>query len=349
MRTRILLFFLLFVCFFLNAVERHIGLLIKPDFRGEISFAYRIQAACKNLHWLADVIDIDDPEELKKNSYDFVISLVPGVYEHPKCKNYLAIFDPVHHYFDEKGFLKKRYRSYDGYLLSFSPGSSGIEKKDFEDDRKFPYIPWYPSAQRTEYQTVDPSHLFYICCAWGDRLENENFQQLLNLLDAAPYARLYGNPQFQPFYPHSYQGSIPYNQRRLYEVAAQAGVGLVLHSSTHNIYGLPSGRIFEMAAASTVIISDQNSFVQTHFGDSVLYINTDEDGPSIHKQIQDHMDWIQVNKTLALEKAKKAHEIYIEKFLLEDQLLRLGAFHDRLSNKPITPSWSWLQRLASLD
>jgi hypothetical protein len=327
-----LLFFLSF-CSFLCGSERHIALIIKPAFKGEVSFAYRIQEACKNLGWLADVIDVKNPEKLKENKYDFVISMVPNLYEHPKCKNYLIIFDPEHHFFDRKGRLQKRYYSFDGYLLGFPPDLCA--RKEFDDPIQFPNIQWYPSAQRRDYQTVNPASLFHVCCSWGDRSENQNFRQLLSLLDKDPFTRLYGSADFKPLYPQSYQGPIPYDSHSLLEAAAVAGVSLILHSSTHNKYGLPSGRIFEMAAASTVIISDQNAFVRTHFGDSVLYINTDTDGASIHKQIQEHIDWIRANQTQALAMAKKAHEIYLEKFTLEDQLLRLEEFHNQLPDKPI--------------
>jgi hypothetical protein len=43
----------------------------------------------------------------------------------------------------------------------------------------------------------------------------------------------------------------------------------------------------------------------------------------------------------ALEKAKRANQIYKEKFLLEDQLLQLGKFHDRLSKKTKYFAWAW--------
>jgi len=149
MRINYLLFLLAVACSVLNASERHIAILVRPNYRGEISFAFRIKSACENIHWDADVLLIQHSKKLKKNRYDFVINLVPGTYKHPKCKNYLAIFDPVHHYFDEKGFLKKEYQSYDGYLLTYSPDSCGNGEKSFANRRKFPYMLWYPTAKKT--------------------------------------------------------------------------------------------------------------------------------------------------------------------------------------------------------
>lgn len=346
MKFNALILFLLIGCSVLSAAERSIGLLIKNEFIGETSSAYRIKSACNNIGWKADVINMNSPEELENNEYDFVISLVPGSYKRPKCKNYLAVFHPLQHYFKRSGRFRKRYRSFDGYLLTYSPDALS-KKKHFKNSCKFSYMPWCPTVQKVEYKKNDPKHLFHICSLWGNRFWNGNFKKCLSLLDKDPNTRFYGNPLFQEHYPKSYQGAIPFEGDSLYEVAAQAGIILIFHSSEHNTYGLPSGRIFEAAAASAVIISDQNSFVQENFGDSILYINTDEDGQSIYNQIQTHMEWIFANKTQALEKAKKAHAIYEEKFLLEDQLLRLEEFHEQVMKKPKNRFVAWLQSIRS--
>lgn len=329
MRVGSFFLILVFYCISLNASERHIALLVKHDFSGENAFAHRIKSACKNIYWKADIIYILDSEKLKKRKYDFVINLSPGTYVHPKCKNYLAIFHPIHHYFTEEGFLTEDYRSYDGYLLSYSPISA--PNKDFADKKRFPYLRWYPTVQWQKYQKVVPSKIFHICCPWGNRFTDAKFQELLRLLDKEPYVRFYGNPLFQPLY-NSYKGEIPYDGTSLREISGKAGITLVLHSTEHNSYGVPSGRIFEAAAASTVIICDQNPFVQKNFGDSVLYIDTDRDASSMYNQIQSHMEWIKKNKGAALKMAKKAHKIYKDKFLLENQLLRLEKFHELLSS-----------------
>lgn len=313
------LFFQLTFFFSLASSERHIALLVHSRFQGELSFAYRIQAACRNIQWKADLIYFQNSQDLHVKEYDFVINLAAGIYEHPKCKNYLAVFHPKHHFFNEPGELKNTFRSYDGYLLTYEPTSF-----------PYPYMLWYPTVQRREYQTVTPLRLFYVCSTWGNRLQNETFQKLLNLLDQEEYTRVYGKKQFHELYPKSYSGEIPFDAESLLECMAQAGVALVLHSSDHNAYGLPSGRIFEAAAASCVIICDQNAFVKKHFGKSVLYINTSENGPSIFSQIQSHMKWIWTHNRNALKMARKAHDIYRNKFLLEDQLLRLESFHQQL-------------------
>lgn len=316
-----LLFFLASISSLISS-ERHIALLVKPNYKGELSFAYRIQAACRNIAWKADLIYLKNSQDLHGKDYDFVINFAPGIYEHPKCNNYLAIFHPKHHFFKQPEVLKDKFCSYDGYLLTYEPESF-----------PYPFMLWYPSVQHREYQTVNPLHLFYVCSSWGNRLQNKTFQNFLNLLEQEDYTRFYGKKLFRELYPRSYQGEISFDANSLLDCMARAGVALVLHSTDHNEYSLPSGRIFEAAASSCVIICDQNAFVQEHFGNSILYIDTSETGSSIFHQIQNHMMWIWENKRDALEKARRAHEIYKSKFLLEDQLLRLEVFHNQISQK----------------
>lgn len=314
--------------------ERHIAILVKPNFRGELAFAYRVKAAAENLHWKTDIINISDFEQQKKKRYDFVINLVPEFYPfQKKQKNYLALFHPSHHYFHKDGTFKRKYRDYDGYLLTYLPDE---HDKNFQGQKR-PYISWHPTVQARPYTKVDPAHLFHICCIWGNRYNDPKMHRFLTFLNQERYCRFYGNDAVKARYPESYVASIPFDAESVCEAASQAGITLVLHSNHHNLYGLPSGRIFEAAAASTVIICDNNAFVREHFKDSVLYINTDQDADSIHRQIEDHMRWIRTNKEAALAKAAKAYSIYKNRFLLEDQLLRLSAFHDELAKS------SWLK------
>ena len=310
--------FFLFVIFYgsLGASQRHIALLVDPEYTGEYSFAFRIQKACRNIGWDMDFIQIENHEKLESSAYDFVISIAKGAYRHPKCKNYLAIFAP-------SSKLKESELCFDGYLLTFPAEAQPL----FRDK---PCFEWYPTVYRREYLRVNPAYLFHTCARWGDRFKKEKFQKLIHLLDREPYVQFYGRPESAVLCPKNYRGEIPFDEESLYEKASQAGVSLLLHAEVHNQYGIPSGRIFEAAACSTVIISDKNPFVQKYFGDSVLYIDTTRDAASIFKEIQNHMQWIRNHTEVALEKARRAHDIFIEHFLLEDQLLRLGAFHDNL-------------------
>jgi spore maturation protein CgeB len=308
---------------------KKIAVLTRPDFQGEYSFARRVEAASKNLGWQADVLDIDAFKRIRDPSYDLVINLVPGRYKFRKAKHYLALFHPSHHYFDPDGTLSKYYRDYDGYLLSYPPEE---KDKNFGSKGK-PHMDWYPTIQDCEYKEVDPTSLFYLACIWGNRFNDAKMQKFLHLLDEESFPRIYGKDSIQKHCPKTYCSPIPFDSHSVCEKEAECGVVLVLHSDDHNVCGLPSGRIFEAAAASCVIISDQNEFVKKWFGDAVLYIDTKESAETILAQVKDHMAWIQANKEEALEKSRRSYAIYRDHFVLEDQLLRLESFHQRLPNR----------------
>ena len=194
--------FLLTISVTLDAKERHIALLVNSEWVGEVALAYRVQKACQNIQWNADVINLQNSQKLRKTKYDFVINFTPGEYKHPSCKNYMAIFHPTHHYFENDGFLKDEYSHYDGYLLTYSPDLLAKGKKNFAKQHKFPYMQWYPSAHKRKYKQVDPSHLFYIPSPWGDRIAATKFRECLRLLDKESYMRFHGLRIFLPlFFP----------------------------------------------------------------------------------------------------------------------------------------------------
>lgn len=311
------------------AYERNIALITREGWRGEVEFAYRIQKACQHMNWHADIVDIHDTSIYEKK-YDFAICLVPKPYTPFKFPCYLCLFHPKHHYFNENGYLAEPYTSYDGYLLSYPLGS---DKKDFTDYSKHPYLFWLPTTQRFPYKQVYPKHLFYMCCLWGERAFQYKYKELLKKLNWKKYTRLYGAQEFKKLYPNSYVTSIPFDGESLLRTINKNGVCLVLHSKDHLAYGIPSGRIFEAAASSSIIISDKNDFVIKNFGDSVLYVESNTTGKEIYRQIDRCMKWIQANPREALARAQKSYEIFATNFTLENQLYKLGMFHDEITSK----------------
>jgi glycosyltransferase involved in cell wall biosynthesis len=128
-----------------------------------------------------------------------------------------------------------------------------------------------------------------------------------------------------------------YDGKSLINAIKEAGVSLVLHSQEHLDNEVISGRIFEAAAAGAVIISDRHGFVTREFKDAVLYIDIDKDNKlpadEMFSQIYTHLIWVLEHPVEAEKLARKAHSIFSAKFTLEDQLERLGAWHEKLQKE----------------
>jgi hypothetical protein len=244
------------------------------------------------------------------------------------CPNYLTIFHPFN-YLNPKRKLNHFYEKYDGYLLTIRDRESLIES--FRNrDKKFYGISFYPTVQNCSYKELELHNLMVMIPVWGNRLSDPKFQTLYSLLSQSGFAKFYGVSCNKNIHPEDYMGQIPFDGSSVIDILQQHGIVLVLHSDFHNNEGIPSARIFEAAAASAVIISDENSFVKQYFGDSVFYIDTSESGESMFLQIQEHLHAILDNQSKALEMAKKAHEIFIKDFTMEQQLQELEKMHQKI-------------------
>lgn len=326
---RIFYCLVLFPLCFLHSQEesrfkRSICLIINESFRGEREFAERIRIACEHLQWNVQITHLNSFQEADCHC-DWIFTLVPEKKCSLRHDDYLFLFDPEHHYFDRDGHLSEKYLGYTGYLTTYKETDLLLE--DVKYSKKGLYSKqWYPTAQYRTYRKVTPTRLFCFLGHWGDRLVDLRYQTLYHQLAQTKYANLFGDPLVGIQYGEAFKGNINYDGESVINFISEMGICLVLHSETHLKYGIPSGRIFEAAAASAVIIADLNPFVIEHFGDTVLYIDQELSGEEMFKQIDAHMTWIRKHAKEALKMAQKAYRIFEEHFLLEQQLLDFNEF-----------------------
>ncbi len=320
--------FIYFISSDLQALTR-IGIASDKIYCGEREVGWRIKRAAGSLGWEVHLDEEKGKNLINIKKLDFVIWLTPKNHNlHPNCANYTTIFYPSN-YFDPQKHLLQFYDRYDGYLMTFHQGR---EFPYVIGDKKKLFLPFYPTSHPFPYKQVSPNYLMTMIAVWGDRLANEKFQSLYRLLSLSGFARFYGNEN-PDLIPYGYMGKLPFDGISVLHALQDNGIALVLHSETHIQEQIPSARIFEAAAASAVIISDRNPFVIDHFGDCVYYIDTSRSAIEIFDQIKNHMDEIYAHPEEALEKAKKAHEIFSEHFQMTDQLLKLEKMHRQRNKK----------------
>ena len=172
-------------------------------------------------------------------------------------------------------------------------------------------------------------------------LTDEKYKNLYKMLSQSGFAKFYGLYEDKEIILDGYMGKIPFDGCSVIDILQKHGIVLILHSDVHNNEGLPSSRIFEAVAASTVIISDQNPFVKQHFGDSVFYIDTSLAAEEIYMQIEKHMEVILLAPEKALQMAEKAHQIFTDNFLLTDQLLQLEAMNREIKSSQKKKGKKW--------
>lgn len=300
---------------------KEIAIVSKTSDVGEKEFISRLVIAAERLGISITTISAKNTNKVNYK-YDFIIITTPAEYYH-YCPNYLMVLHPMGWFENDK--LKSCYQQYDGYLTVLRQGKLAESLE--------PRLEWYPSTYSTPFSSQMPKRLLHFISAWGSRKNDSKYKELYQNLDEINEVIFYGTKVPPGLELKKYKGSLPFDGKAVDEAIKDAGICLILHSQTHLDFGIPSGRIFEAAAASAVIISDMNSFIVEEFGDSVLYIDHLQSASNIGKQVQDHLEWILAHPIEAKDMAKRAHKIFCDRFSLEKQLTDLMKFHDEQMNK----------------
>lgn len=326
--TCLLRILLLFIMIGIKLEGMHIGVITQIGFVGDREIAWRIKIAAERLGWEVSLNE-ESGGTLNEEPLDFTICMLPNnECFNPSCPNYLLVFHPFW-YLNEERKLMPHYMRYDGYLLTI-PDRETLEVGLKENNKKFYHVPFYPSVYQVPHRINKFNFLTVMIPVWGNRKEDEKFRTLYSMICRTGIAKFYGVDRNEDIIPNNYMGPIPYDGKSVIDVLQKNGIVLVLHSDIHNSEQIPSGRIFEAAAASAVIISDENGFVKKHFGNSVFYIDTSRTAEEIFDQIQQHLKTIQSKPQKVARMAKNANKIFNSKFRMEKQLLNLKKMHEQL-------------------
>ncbi len=329
-------FALLSLCSFFLHKQPHIciGIISDNTFCGERELAWRIKHAAENLGWKTFLDENQGHGLKKKKGLDWVICTVPQHRQYSRYShNYVTLLHPLS--LNQTLYERKHKHSpqfhekYDGYLLTINPGK---EFEDFLTAKKnhFFSTTFYPTLQHTGYVKVPLNNIVTMIPVWGNRLEDEKFKALYSLLSEGGFTKFYGINNQAGIAESNYLDKLPFDGISVVKALQRHGITLIFHSDIHNREKIPSSRIFEAAAASTVIISDNNAFVKKHFGESVFYVDTTLSAEEIYLQIKNHMAFIRQDPEKALEMAKRAHQIFVDQFLMETQLENIMAMHQKV-------------------
>ncbi|NDD99532.1 glycosyltransferase family 1 protein [bacterium] len=362
-------FLWLFLFFTLSSIQssepkkRYKILIPIPCHGGEAEMAIKVETAARSLGWEAQAFYFANswgfnypfdfnrsfkPFEIPKQrpNYlskviedfqpDFFLCYDPNFYSprSSKIPHYLVLSRPL--YLEKKPFsgcsyngkCRKRLLEFDG-ILCVPNNQNRLDAFLKFYEKKIPSILWTHTSMKTTYHPLQTKKVFYTLSTWDHLRSSEPYKEFLKKLDEYKLVEFWGPVNCDNY--SCYRGLLPIDGNSLIEAIRNCGIALILHSQEHLDGGVITGRIFEAAAAGSVIISDKHEFVEKEFGDTVLYLDIDKDhkltGEKMFEQIYAHLMWIFSHPKEAEEKAQKAHKIFDDKFTLESQLERLGEFH----------------------
>jgi glycosyltransferase involved in cell wall biosynthesis len=293
------------------------------EYSAEREFIARLKLACLNLGWTC--IEVVTSEDVLNAQADCVI--VTHEYS-PKLAGIPTIgllWSPPDFYKEDPSRIRT-ILSYDGYLAGSESVRDYLTDLLFSTTKNSPVSDWdfLPTAPGTEFRPPnlsDPS-LFYAGVHW----DGNRHGKLIKGLRASLPVAFYGDPAKWAHFGAAYKGRIPFDGISIFDRINEAGVALCLHREEHLKHDVPSMRIFESAAASAVIITENSNFAKRNFGDSVLYVDQDANAADKVIQIRTHFEWIRSHPTEALALAAKSHAIFNDHFSLEKLLAKLPDF-----------------------
>jgi hypothetical protein len=329
-----------------NVMKRHNKIAIVqmwPELKtAEDEVMARIKNACKILD--VEVVTIDTAgkainyphKEISSDDVDFVIHLhfeTPKTYD---AFSFVALWNPLDFYF-EWGYKRhsQNLMTHDDFLSCGSQSADDHVRRMIETSNSHlePDNFLYHSLPEPFYEpSLGEKKLFYVGINWEKIGKGTGrHDDLLKSLDGTGDLVIYGPKIFQGVDVwegyNSYVGPIPFDGFSIIGAIHNAGIALVLSSDAHKKSGLMSSRLFEGLAAGALIIVDENPFAYEHFGDTLLYIKTQNvDAEDITKQVRKHIEWAKENPEEAVNLASKAQEIFKQKFDM------CSAIHDIYAN-----------------
>lgn len=212
-----------------------------------------------------------------------------------------------------------------------SSAELGFYEQMFKNMKK-PFNGLYilPVAPEFTNEPAEPKSLMWMSGGWDKFRSSENYKKFINMLSEKIPLKVYGHYYAASFLnPGVYDGYIP-SSLEIINTLRDNGIYLLSHSDKHIRASTPTLRIFEAVSANVAIISDMHPFAIEHFGDSLLYFDQNADADTMYAQVKKHVDWILANPERAKEMANRAHNIFLEKFTLEKDLIRIAKMHESI-------------------
>lgn len=293
------------------------------EYSAEREFIARLKLACHSLGWTC--IDVITSDDIIKANVECVITTHEFSPKLTPVPTIGFLWNPPKDFRDDPVRVRN-ILSYDGYFAGSDRVREYLDDLFFSADKNSPVSTFdvLPTAPFTEFKepNLESPSLFYAGVHWDGKRHETLIKALLSKLAVS----FYGDPAKWSRFGKAYKGRIPFDGISIFEKINTAGVALCLHREEHLQGGVPSMRIFESAAASSVIITEDSAWAKRHFGDTVLYIDQDASDVLKARQIIQHFEWIRDYPGEARILAMRANAIFNEHFALEKFLTHFPSF-----------------------
>lgn len=223
--------------------------------------------------------------------------------------------------------FKKLVSMVDG-ILTIAPELIFYQEMFKKLNKPFYGLQVLPLVPEFNNEPAEPKNLMWLSGGWDKFRSSDNYKQFISYLSDNVPMRIFGHYNSSSYLsPSVYGGYIAPGIENI-KAIRNNGIYLLTHSDLHFKGGETNMRGFEAAAANAIVISDKHPFILENFGDSFLYFDYDQDAKTMYNQVKTHIEWIRDNPEEAKLKAEKAHQVFLKKFTIERDLIRIAKMHE---------------------
>jgi hypothetical protein len=297
----------------------------------------RLVASTIELGWNPRVVEVDSDFDYRniQNFEKDVDAVLDIHYEYPKffrAKSIGAFWTPTSFMKDwDLAYVWENQLSHDSLVHTDSKKILEL-LSEYRPEEEFgilnhslpgSWLSWINSAERDKTPSA-----FYAGINWN-KLSGRpgRHHELFKLLDNDDVLSIYGPKKISHVIPwkgfNSYRGEIPFDGKSILHRARQCGISLVLSAEQHLAEEVISSRFFEGLAAGNSIISDGHPFIREHLGENGVYLNLERGDKYAADQLREFVVELRQNPMLLKSQQEYAQELFLEKFDLTKQLLKI--------------------------
>lgn len=267
-------------------------------------------------------------EEVEEYNPDFIFGIT---YQEPKLTkypSYLSVNVAVSMIKDEPRFIRN-ILTYDAYLTLSPSVVSWLRTLCAENNKLSHIAPGYFTLPKTTFEPCAYENA--IAMYMGTNWDGLRHKDLFTLLQSGDYLKCYGPKKSWESYPQTlYGGEVPFDGESPLKLYHRHAAGLCIGYPALDEEGIANNRMFEIPASGAVAICSENQLTKMIYDDSVIYLTKTTTTEELAEQIIAAVLWIRNNPEKSALMAKKAHQIYCEKYAMEVLLDKLLALHQRV-------------------
>ncbi len=290
----------------------------------ETESATRYIEAARNLGIIAKMFANSD--ELDDFKPDIVVAITYQEGKLTKYPTYVSLNVPPSLIKNEARFVRN-ILSFDGFLTLSMSVITWLESLCHKHGKKFNYAKAAFSVPKTPFVACEFTNAtaMYMGTNWDGNRHSHFFKAL----DGCDYLTCYGPEKSWLNYKNGlYGGEVPFDGATVINKYRTHGIGLCIGHPAFDAEGIANNRLFEVPAASALVICAENELARDQYGDSALYMDHRLNQSDYTEQFISYVEWVRSNPSIAAEMARETNRIYNSSLCMEQQILNLIDLHN---------------------